>query len=434
MRLVPQSTFARVTLLVAGVIAATVLAAALLLGRFASEQRIAYLADRLVELSQPVLQVSAQGRHPTPQALRQAATAAGLALRVVPESGPPPPPHLLRYTRALHDELVPELGADLELQVVMGRKPSVWLRSERTGGLWLGLPLKVREPRPPVRVLTWLGLVALLTFAGAWLLTRSFTRPLAQLAEATRHIARGEPLPELPSGGPREARELARALTEAAAEASRLARDRELLLAGVSHDLRTPLARLRMAIELLPSSGHGADLREGMTLDVEEMDAIIGQFLALVREGQEEPVAPVVLDQLAREVVEARRREGHQIQLELAAPQPVPGRRTALQRALGNLLSNALSHGRPPVTVFAGDHGGYLTLGVRDHGPGIDPERLPALLRPFAAAGGEGRRPGEGLGLAVVERTARLHGGEVRSEQGQGGFEIRLEWPGRTPA
>jgi two-component system osmolarity sensor histidine kinase EnvZ len=334
-----------------------------------------------------------------------------------------------RYISQLQEQLAAELGPGLQLRVVGGHHAGAWLRHERTGNLWLGLPMRLHEPRPPYRIVTWLALVAVLTFLGAWLLTRSLTRPLAQLAQATGHIARGEPLPPLPRGGPREARELARALTVAAAEASRLARDRELLLAGVSHDLRTPLARLRMAIELLPESGPGAELRDGMTEDVEEMNAIIGQFLALVREGQEEAVTPVVLDALAREVVEARRREGHDIELSLRAPDAVPARRLALQRALGNLLSNALTHGRAPVCVATGHDGGRFHLAVTDHGPGIAVERLQSLLRPFAAAGGDGRQPGEGLGLAVVERTARLHGGEVRAWNHEGVFEIRLEWP-----
>ncbi len=432
MRLIPDSTFARVIVVVAGVVAATFVAGGLLLGRFAMQQRVDFQADRLLASIQPVLQAEGSGP-PSPDQLRRTAGSAGLALQAEPPPGPPPPRHLRRLIGRLHERLREALGPDLQLRVELGHQPQVWIQNQHTHDFWLGLPIRLAEPRPPVRALTWLALAALAAFLGAWLLTRSLIRPLAQLAEATAHIARGEPLPALPSGGPREVRELARALNAAAAEASRLARDRELLLAGVSHDLRTPLARLRMAIELLPAESAGSDLRAGMATDVEEMDAIIGQFLALVREGQEEPTVAVELDALAREVTEARRREGHQIALQPGAPAPVRGRRTVLQRALGNLVDNALVHARPPVTVLTGRDQHRAWLAVQDHGPGIDPHRLPRLLRTFAADGGEGRQPGHGLGLAVVERAARLHGGQVLARREGDTFEIRLEWPDSRP-
>lgn len=141
----------------------------------------------------------------------------------------------------------------------------------------------------------------------------------------------------------------------------------------------------------------------------------------------------VELDALVREVAEARRREGYEIALQCQPSAPVPGRRTVLQRALGNLLDNALVHGRPPVRVLCGRGQTWAWLAVRDCGMGIDPQRLPRLLRPFTADGGEGRQPGHGLGLAIVERAARLHGGQVLTSRVDQCFEIKLQWPASRP-
>jgi two-component system osmolarity sensor histidine kinase EnvZ len=201
----------------------------------------------------------------------------------------------------------------------------------------------------------------------------------------------------------------------------KLEEDRAVLLAGISHDLRTPLTRLRLEIEM---AGVSDDARAGMIADLEQMDAIVRQFLDYARRAPQQPrerteLAPLIEAAVVRARLESQ--PGTRLQLRLAPAVTVEGFRTELDRALDNLLMNAIRYGHDPstgtldLTVSLATDGQDAVIAVADLGPGVPAEQIDRLLRPFergdAARSGSG---GAGLGLPIVQRIARVHGGALR--------------------
>jgi two-component system osmolarity sensor histidine kinase EnvZ len=204
-----------------------------------------------------------------------------------------------------------------------------------------------------------------------------------------------------------------------------LEEDRALLLAGVSHDLRTPLARLRLGIEI----GAGDEtLRAGMADDIEEMDRIIGQFLDFARGHQRTAHELRDPNEIVRASVERYTRAGRDVRFAPGALPPVPLRPTAWSRLIANLVDNALAYGAPPVEITTYLANGRCVVDVADRGPGIAPGDVDRLKQPFTRANSARSNAngvaGAGLGLAIVDRIARLHGGSFELLRRDGGGTI----------
>ncbi|HEY0200449.1 MAG TPA: ATP-binding protein [Burkholderiaceae bacterium] len=295
---------------------------------------------------------------------------------------------------------------------------------------WVGLPglLPVREATGAWLAASLIG--ALLALGGALLIQRRIHRPLNQLAQAARQVARGMPPSPLPTNGPHEIAAVAYSFNQMARELQQADQQRALMLAGVSHDLRTPLTKLRLGVEILRAPA-GPELAASMERSIGEMDAIIGQFLDFARDDGGEPLTPTDLAALARDVAEASAAQGHPVALQ-TTPGMVPqqARARLLRRALVNLVENAWRHGQPPVTLRVGDDARHAWLEVEDHGPGIDAQVTEQLKQPFArgeAARGGPAPKGAGLGLAIVERAAQAHGGRLELLGGTaGGLRARI--------
>jgi two-component system osmolarity sensor histidine kinase EnvZ len=271
-------------------------------------------------------------------------------------------------------------------------------------------------------------LTLLLSLIGAWLIVSRINRPLKALAAAASDIGKGRTPAPLPESGAAEIETLARSFNQMSQNLARLDADRALILAGVSHDLRTPLARLRLSTEM---SGSDEALKQGMIADIADMDSIIGQFLDFARTQSEEPLEPTDLAALAREVVQHQLRLGHAVQADIE-PVPIQAlRRMGIKRLISNLVDNALAYGEKEVCVATRGEGGKLVLEVQDRGPGIPPQETERLKQPFTrlerARSGRG---GSGLGLAIVDRIARHHGGslELLPREG-GGLVARVSLP-----
>jgi two-component system osmolarity sensor histidine kinase EnvZ len=213
--------------------------------------------------------------------------------------------------------------------------------------------------------------------------------------------------------------------------------ERALLLAGVSHDLRTPLSRIRLGLEML---GRPEDetLKNGLVQDIEDIDLSINQFLDFARGVESEALVPASdLNEQVRVVLERYQRAGKAVSARLGALPPVSLRPRAIQRLLVNLIENALRHGGGTgVEIVTMQSGGHVMLEVLDRGPGIPPADAERMLQPFtrldAARGGAGT----GLGLAIVDRIARSHGGVAKLlPRDGGGLCARVAFPvGNTPA
>jgi two-component system osmolarity sensor histidine kinase EnvZ len=231
--------------------------------------------------------------------------------------------------------------------------------------------------------------------------------------------------------GPAEIRTLARAFNQMAADIQRQDEERALLLAGVSHDLRTPLARIRLALEMLDDRG-ASDLKAGVAQDIGDIDTAIGQFLDFARHVDAEQVlSEADLNPLVQSVIERYTRNGRDVVMRPGTPAPQPLRTQAMQRLLSNLIDNALHHGKGPVEVTTAREGRMNVLEVLDRGPGIPAEDAARMLQPFTRLNTARSTSGTGLGLAIVDRIARLHGGSVHLlARDGGGLRVRIEMPG----
>ena len=289
---------------------------------------------------------------------------------------------------------------------------------------WVMLPRERFEPKLAGTILVGgLALLAL-ALAGAWLIASMLSRPLGKVAEAARAVGQGQAPVPLEEAGPRELRTVAVAFNRMAGDLAAMERERAMVLAGISHDLRTPLARLRLAIEM---SGADRETVAGIAADVEEMDKVIGQFLDFAR-GQDEPKVPGDVAGLAEELAESYRRRGFDVQARSNGPATAAYAGKSLRRGIANLVDNALRHAGGRVEIEVRREGDALQVDVLDRGPGIPPGDAERLKRPFTRSdesrSGAG---GAGLGLAIVERIAQMHGGSLQLlPRGGGGLQARL--------
>lgn len=310
-----------------------------------------------------------------------------------------------------------------------GRSRVLWvsLPSGEPSQFWVGFPRARVERDPVAAVIAWsvVGL-AIAILATAVILWR-LNRPLNELARAAGQLGRGGNPEPVTESGPREIRGLSRAFNQMTTDLRKAERDRATFLAGISHDLRTPLARMRLDVEMLEGKVDG-DVQKGMVDDLNDMNAIIDQFIDFARSEATEPLVPVNLSELARASAERSARSGLQVSCELAELPPLMLRPLAMQRLVDNLLVNAARHAGGDVLLRTAREAGRVTLAVLDRGPGIPADLVERLKLPFTRRD-EARSgsSGAGLGLAIANRVAVLHGGtlDLLSRAG-GGLEARL--------
>lgn len=331
--------------------------------------------------------------------------------------------------RLIVEKVREQLGPSTLISVNHLGLPGLWVSFSIDGDVfWVVIPKVMTSSPDAMRWLGWGVLVLLLSLVGAYFIAGRINRPLRLLANAAAQIARNEPVQKLPEQGAQELRQVSRAFNEMTDALARLDAERALLLAGVSHDLRTPLARMRLAVEMLPQRDV---LQSGMVQDIEDMDNIIAQFLDFIRGVEGEEAQPGDLNALIRSVAERYAREGHRLQLDLADLPLVAMRPLAMQRLMSNLIDNALAYGAGEVEISSGIAQQQAWFAVTDHGPGIPEAELPRLLRPFERLDvARGRAGGSGLGLAIADRIARLHHGRLALQNlPQGGLQAKLWLP-----
>ncbi|WP_328795676.1 ATP-binding protein [Halopseudomonas xiamenensis] len=338
------------------------------------------------------------------------------------------------YSGVFTNQLRNELGDRTEIRVQTQEQPAIWVHQPSYGEQWLKVPLYAH----PLRgqrvwlVVSWLTLIVMLSTAAAWIFVRQLNHPLQTLAQAARRIGQGHSVRLLDTSGPAEIAEVYRAFNQMAQDVEQASSDRALLLAGVSHDLRTPLTRMRLSTELM--SDAEPELTEGMIRDIEDMDAILDQFMAYIRDGSAEPCEPCDLNELIREVVTPVNASEQLVRLCL---EPVPElalRRLSIKRLLTNLIENALNHGGTGVEISSHLERSAIqpcvVVSVLDRGPGIDQSEGEDLFTPFIRGDRARSTKGTGLGLAIVKRIADSHGISVQLlNRSGGGTEARLRFP-----
>ena len=349
--------------------------------------------------------------------VKAADVAAGLGMTVLlPSAGPQPTEDKRDFWdlagrevgTTLHDGLANLTSVDLQTD---GRQVQLWLTTGQG-------PMKVTLPRSrvtasnPHQLLVLMVVASALMTGVAYVFLRNQLTPITRLAAAAEAFGRGENLPYRLRGA-LEVRAAGRAFLDMRARIERQIEQRTLMLSGVSHDLRTPLTRLKLGLSFLPEDADVAGLKH----DVEDMERLVDEFLAFARGDALEDSAMVDPVQLVAGVVDKARRGGQDVSLgECSGQGHVRLRPMAVARALDNLIGNAVRYGtKAEVSVALAERSVRLT--VEDDGPGIPKERREEALLPFTrldAARDPNRGGGVGLGLSIAADIARTHGGSLR--------------------
>ncbi|MBX3635198.1 MAG: HAMP domain-containing histidine kinase [Rubrivivax sp.] len=304
----------------------------------------------------------------------------------------------------------------------------LWVRLQAGGqALEVGFDYARLRTRPASALGSMLLAAALLLGPAAWWLARRIAEPVRRLERAAAELAQGRDPQPLPETGPLELARLAGHFNQMAAQVHELLQARTALLAVVSHDLRTPLARMRLALEmqrLKPDPSQLARIEQ----DIEAMDTLIGRMLEVARGiASSEAAQPLVLrgwlEERARAHAALAQAQGAAITVDCPAALTLAAPPQALGRVVDNLLLNALRHAPGPVTLSARASDAGVRIEVADRGPGIAPDQLEAVWQPFRRLDAS-RSPatgGWGLGLTIVQQLARSHGWTVALRNREGG-------------
>ncbi|UZD53692.1 sensor histidine kinase [Caldimonas aquatica] len=321
-----------------------------------------------------------------------------------------------RFTRRIGQELRSRLGPTTTVATSVNGTPGLWIDfTIENDRYWLQVdPGRVQSVAGRTWFI-WVSIALLATILGSAGVARLINQPLKQLSFAASRIREGEYESQLDEETlTSEIREVNMGFNRMARELAKVEEDRAVMLAGISHDLRTPLARLRLEVEM---SVNDDEARRNMAADIDQLDAIIDKFMDYARPGEVKLVPVHLSGVVDREIAAFRDTNQIRITSRVAIDTKVMADDTELGRVLANLFENARRYGRSDdgvahVDVSYARTGPWVILTVRDHGPGVPPEKLSQLTTPFFR--GDAARTaatGAGLGLAVVEKTVMRMGG-----------------------
>ncbi|UMO87183.1 two-component system sensor histidine kinase EnvZ [Pectobacterium sp. PL64] len=335
-----------------------------------------------------------------------------------------------QHYKFLSDQMAQQLGGPTDVRVEVSKNtPVVWLKTWLSPDIWVRVPLTEIHQGDFSPLFRYTLAIMLLVIGGAWLFIRVQNRPLVELEHAALQVGKGIIPPPLREYGASEVRSVTRAFNQMASGVKLLADDRTLLMAGVSHDLRTPLTRIRLATEMM---GKEDDyLAESINKDIEECNAIIEQFLDYLRTGQEMQTEVADLNAIMGEVVASESGYERQIDSDFATGELlVRISSLSIKRAALNLVVNAARYGNGWIKVSTGRELQRVWFQVEDDGEGIAPDQLQHLFQPFVRGDSARTTSGTGLGLAIVQRIIDAHNGvlDVGSSE-RGGLCVRAYLP-----
>ncbi len=341
--------------------------------------------------------------------------------------------HHSPYLMLLEQALAARTGKVTRTKVTVFDKTWFWVEfSSGEHQISIGFPQDRLGMQSPVALLLILAATILLTLITAIILARRITRPLQNLAEAARHIGLGNTPEKIAESGVEEISELSLTFNNMAQQVQELLANRTTLLAGISHDLRTPLARMRLALEMLPQNCDPKMVARLMH-DVDEMNRMIGEFLTFSRGLEKEKPQEIDLNVLMQELVDNMSAEGITVHWWPVGRCVRPVGKMALSRIVTNLLSNAARYGAGKDIDLRCECGDIVcVLHVLDRGPGIPADEVENVFRPFyrlesSRSSGTG---GSGLGLAIARQLAQVNGWQIELlPRTGGGTEARLTIP-----
>jgi signal transduction histidine kinase len=331
--------------------------------------------------------------------------------------------------RMMPASLFGRLTLILVVGLLVAQFATVWLHFDDRMMLLRG---ECPASRLPDRFWIHMLLTLLALVAGSLFAVRMVTRPMQRLAESADAFGRNLDTPPLPETGPMETRRAAEAFNRMQDRLRSLIAERSRALAAVSHDLRTPLTRLRLRAELVDDE----TLRSQINADIDDMQAMVESTLDYLRGQREnEPLQLIDMEALLQSLVANEQALGRPVTLEGTAAAPYLGRLSTLKRALSNLIDNAVKYGRSAHIVIE-DNATELRLIVQDRGAGIPDEDMARVVEPYVRLETSRSREtgGVGLGLTIAQDAAQMHGGNLRLEnRADGGLRAALILP-RHPA
>ncbi|MFC5372689.1 ATP-binding protein [Brevundimonas faecalis] len=304
--------------------------------------------------------------------------------------------------------------------------------------------IRVQEPGGVLRVIApreravatqahifvlWLMIATVLLLGVAVLFIRNQVRAIERLADAAAAFGRGESVPRFKPHGAREVRAAATAFLDMRGRIQRHIDQRTALLASVSHDLRTPLTRLRLELALAPPFKRA----EAMKGDLDEMEHMIDEYLAFARGEAGEAIQSVAVPEMLRRAADDARRVGAEVTVETPDELNIAVRPLSFRRAIANLADNAAAHGEHVRLSARPLPSGGVEIAIEDDGPGIPDDMHEEAFRPFSRldASRNQNSKGVGLGLAIARDVARGHGGDITLGRSDlGGLKASIRLPG----
>lgn len=296
---------------------------------------------------------------------------------------------------------------------------TIWLNLADYSDYWIAIPLVGFSETSISPLAIYLVVIGILSVVGGWLFVRRLNRPLQALQKAAHEVGKGHIPEPLKEQGTSEMIAVTRAFNRMSKGIEQLEHDRILMTAGISHDLRTPLTRIRLASEMLPDDQ--AWIKEGIVIDIEDMNAIIDQFIDYARQDHDGERQTCNLNDIITELAHARQRnEQHEIDLQLSAVPNVEVSIVAIKRVIDNLIENAFRYGSNDISIQTqfNKKQSKVFCSITDSGPGIPDEQLEDLFQPFSRGDKARGSRGSGLGLAIIKRIIHAHNGDIYLSNG----------------
>ncbi|HGJ5865830.1 MAG TPA: two-component system sensor histidine kinase EnvZ [Arsenophonus nasoniae] len=335
-----------------------------------------------------------------------------------------------RHYEELSQQMAEYMGGKADVRLEIAKEhPFLWLNSYLAPNVWIRLPLTEIGQNQFAVVFRYTLAIFLTIFAITWLYIRYQSRPLFVLENYAKQMGKGVMVPAIKEEGSLEIRYVIRAFNRMSSGIKMLENDRTILMAGVSHDLRTPLTRIRLATEMMNEKDQY--LAESINKDIEECDAIIEQFMDYIRTGREMNMEFCDLNKVLLEAVNAESSFLPNIETQISSsPIIINANVIAIKRAVTNMLVNAFRYGNGWVKVSSGVIKDHAWFQVEDDGAGIKKESIQHLFQPFVQGERARSNGGTGLGLAIIRRIIDTHDGEIIIDKSKrGGLSIRATLP-----
>ena len=331
-----------------------------------------------------------------------------------------------------------DLGEDTIVTLNHYDIPGIWVSFEIGDGLfWAVIPRNVFDRPFPWHWIGWGIVVFLVSISGAYFLTTRINKPLNLLINATSKLKKGLPFKKIPEDTATEFKEVAKAFNEMASNLAKSENERRFIMGSVSHDIRTPLTRMKLSLEMLPKKS--AFLKESMDQDIDEINQIINQFLDFVRGFDDEPISSLNFGNFLTELKKQHAILGHDLKIsKITRSKDIPKnlfidvRALAFKRLFDNLINNGVKFSKSnKIELVAKLYDEKIEINVLDNGPGIPKDKREKLLEPFERLDqSRGSIGGSGLGLAIAHRIVMVHNGKLELlNRRTGGLNVKLTFP-----